>query len=953
MSLTGNHRYSVSGARGALALGLLGCFLGAGLAPTPVTAGSDPATVDFGIALMPSSLTIPQGTHGSTSVNLVPPTQIGGGSGGYALPSSVALSISGLPSGVTADRLGSLGPRSSSTTLALSVSASAPTGQFTVTVTGTASGQTRTSQLTLTVAQAVTNDFNITSSASLTIVRGSYAGSGVGLWATGSIPTGVKLTVSGLPSGVTSGVIPFGAGDNDLSASVSFGVGSTAALGSTLVTLTATYGNIVRTTTIYLQVVAYPSQLWLMAWPVTVAQGGVASTRVFTSAGNGPITYAIVGLPAGVTANLDPVTVDGGTTVNLSASSTTATGITAVTVIGTSGPVVETANLVLTITPANPTADFSIAPSAPTLDIAQGSSAWGEMYATTTGAFSGTVSLSVSGLPSGVTASLEQFSSISGAGGAATVKFTASSSAATGPHAVTFTGTSGGVSRTTTLTLNVRSPSPAFTLSGGGSTLSLTRGATFTFDVWSTWTTGSGALTYSLTGLPSGVTATFSPQSSSDGTNITLSASSSAPIGTWGITINGTSSNGDVATTCFQLAVNPAPAPDFAVFANPTTVNVVQSSGAVANVNLARIGGFTGDVSLSVSGLPSDVSASITPFRASDSGSLATATVTFNAGNSAATSQYTVTITGTSGGLTHSATISLSVLSVESFSILPRSSELQIVPGAQTSVFLSISVTADVGSGSITPATFTISGLPSGVTGSFNPVTSTFGTTLTLQASSAAAPGTSTLTITATTTAGTVRSAVVKLTVATATDTTPPSVPANPVWSADGMTVTLSWQPSTDDVAVVGYDLYYGSFFLGTFADPQLSLIGFKAGTPYVFTVKARDAAGNVSSASSPMTVLLSAPKDTTPPTAPTNVAATSVSSTRVSLSWTASKDDVGVVVYQLSVNGKISGTVMSPSVTITNLTPSTSYSVTVTALDAAGNVSQASTSLTVKTTAS
>jgi len=52
-------------------------------------------------------------------------------------------------------------------------------------------------------------------------------------------------------------------------------------------------------------------------------------------------------------------------------------------------------------------------------------------------------------------------------------------------------------------------------------------------------------------------------------------------------------------------------------------------------------------------------------------------------------------------------------------------------------------------------------------------------------------------------------------------------------------------------------------------------------------------------------------------------------------------------------VNGALSGTVTSPSATLTGLTPSTSYSVTVTALDAAGNVSQASTALTVKTTAS
>jgi chitinase len=252
--------------------------------------------------------------------------------------------------------------------------------------------------------------------------------------------------------------------------------------------------------------------------------------------------------------------------------------------------------------------------------------------------------------------------------------------------------------------------------------------------------------------------------------------------------------------------------------------------------------------------------------------------------------------------------------------------------------------------------TLSVSGLPSGVTTTITPFEASDSGTLGMVnyfASSTAAAGTVTVTLTATSVGGFVHTTTVSLTVASGKDLTPPSVPANPVWSADGMTVTLSWQPSTDDVGVVGYDLYYGSFFLGTFTDPQLALIGFKSGTQYVFTVKARDAAGNVSAASSPMTVLLSAPKDTTPPTAPTKVAATSVTSTRISLSWTASTDDVGVVVYQVYVNGALSGTVTSPSATLTGLTPSTSYSVTVTALDAAGNVSQASTALTVKTTAS
>jgi chitinase len=161
--------------------------------------------------------------------------------------------------------------------------------------------------------------------------------------------------------------------------------------------------------------------------------------------------------------------------------------------------------------------------------------------------------------------------------------------------------------------------------------------------------------------------------------------------------------------------------------------------------------------------------------------------------------------------------------------------------------------------------------------------------------------------------------------------------------------VTLSWGASTDDHGVTAYKLYFGSFYLGDFSDTSLALIGFKTGTPYVFTVKAVDAAGNISVASNQATVLLSAGADTTPPTAPTNLTATNVGSTSVSLRWTASTDDVGVVVYQIFANGTVVATVpSSTSGTVYNLTSGNVYTFTVKASDAAGNTSQASNAIAV-----
>jgi endo-1,4-beta-xylanase len=183
-----------------------------------------------------------------------------------------------------------------------------------------------------------------------------------------------------------------------------------------------------------------------------------------------------------------------------------------------------------------------------------------------------------------------------------------------------------------------------------------------------------------------------------------------------------------------------------------------------------------------------------------------------------------------------------------------------------------------------------------------------------------------------------------------AVDTQPPSAPGTPSWSNQDMTVTLSWPASTDDQGVVGYQLFYGNFLLGTFDSPIVTMIGFKPGVAYVFSLKAVDAAGNVSASSPQVTVLPSVPVDTTPPTAPTNLVVSTVGSTYAVLKWTASTDDTGVVIYQIYSNSTVVGTTTSPSATISNLQAGTTYSFSVRAFDAAGNTSNASAAVLVTT---
>jgi len=89
---------------------------------------------------------------------------------------------------------------------------------------------------------------------------------------------------------------------------------------------------------------------------------------------------------------------------------------------------------------------------------------------------------------------------------------------------------------------------------------------------------------------------------------------------------------------------------------------------------------------------------------------------------------------------------------------------------------------------------------------------------------------------------------------------------------------------------------------------------------------------------------------DTLAPTVPTNVVASIIASTTATISWTASTDNVGVAGYDVFQNGTLKTSVTSTSAAITGLTASTTYSFTVKAKDAAGNVSGASAPLSVTT---
>ncbi|MBI9067497.1 MAG: M4 family metallopeptidase [Salinivirgaceae bacterium] len=163
-------------------------------------------------------------------------------------------------------------------------------------------------------------------------------------------------------------------------------------------------------------------------------------------------------------------------------------------------------------------------------------------------------------------------------------------------------------------------------------------------------------------------------------------------------------------------------------------------------------------------------------------------------------------------------------------------------------------------------------------------------------------------------------------------------------------TVDLSWTASSDNVGVTGYDVYQGSTVLGTVTGTSANITGLTANTSYTFYIKAKDAAGNISSASNTLNVTTSPDVDTEAPTAPANLAASNVAQTSLSLTWSASTDNVGVASYDVYKGGSVIANVSGTSKSVTGLTANTAYSFYVKAKDAAGNVSSASSTVNVTT---
>jgi hypothetical protein len=285
---------------------------------------------------------------------------------------------------------------------------------------------------------------------SLTFLQGAASSTLISINSLNGFGSGVNLSVSGLPSGVSPS---FGTNPATTTSLLTLSATGTASTGTFTVTVTGTSGTLSSKATITLTVNP-AGDYTLSASPsaLSVVQGAKGATTITVNPLNGfnsSVNLSASGLPSGVTAAFNPASATATSTLTLTASTTASLGTFTVTITGTSGALSHGTTVSLTVTPA-PNFALSAAPNS--LSLARGAKVTSAITITPQNGFSSSVSLSATGLPPrGVTAS---FSS-NPATGASTLTMTAGSRATLGTFSVQVRGTGGSFTHTASITLTV------------------------------------------------------------------------------------------------------------------------------------------------------------------------------------------------------------------------------------------------------------------------------------------------------------------------------------------------------------------------------------------------------------------------------------------------------------------------------------------------------------------
>jgi len=309
------------------------------------------------------------------------------------------------------------------------------------------------------------------------------------------------------------------------------------------------------------------------------------------------------------------------------------------------------------------------------------------------------------------------------------------------------------------------------------------------------------------------------------------------------------------------------------------------------------------------------------------------ASTTYSDTTTVALTTYTYTVTATDSSGNESLQSNPASVTTPAYPLPSAPTGLVATPTAPTAVLLTWTAGADTGGPGISGYKIYRGGAQIGTSATTGYTDST------------AAPSTAyTYTVSEYDTSGNLsnQSSGASATTPAAPDTTPPSVPTGLTRvSATSTQVVLSWSASTDTggSGLAGYRIYRGGTQIGTSTTTGYTDSTTAGTTAYSYTLAAYDNAGNVSAQSGVLSVTT---PDTIPPSIPTGLSGTAISSTQINLTWNAATDTggSGMAGYRIYRAGTLVGTSTSTSYSDTTVAPSSNYSYQVAAYDAAGNTS-------------
>lgn len=378
--------------------------------------------------------------------------------------------------------------------------------------------------------------------------------------------------------------------------------------------------------------------------------------------------------------------------------------------------------------PAGPQPDFDLQLPRLTGYVAAGGSASFTTTVIPKNGFNANVTLSASKVPQGMTASFDP--AVAGPPSYTSRLTISAPTSAAGVYDLSLvTGSGGGRTRSAGMwtigTDYSLSGTPATAVQGSSATSTITISpASYT-----------SAVTLSASGLPAGTTASFSPVANHQ-SQLTLTTSAATPLGTYTVQVNGTSGT---ATRSCTVQFSVVQAAGFTLQIANASRDLMAGTTGVFDVTVASTAGFAGPFNFSVTGLPPGATSSFAPGATSDVTEL-----TISLAPDTHVGLWTISVTATGGGITHTSSILLTVVPSADFDLTAPASAT-VARGGNTSVSVQITLHGTLAD----PVALSLKGLAAGVTATTTPVDASNHATVTLHAANDAALGAASATIVA------------------------------------------------------------------------------------------------------------------------------------------------------------------------------------------------------------